>query len=329
MKVNKLFIILLIFIIQPLVAIDKLYYYEEAQKVEKISPYLSISLYETFLNQNPPKKFRGPVLSKLFDLYIQNNKIEEFIKHVTITGLDKLRKKKAEQFKAKIAKNIGLDPVKFNTMLDLILRTDIESREELLALYQREKSVEILNYAFAIKIKMKDLDSLAYIVSELTDINPSFKIIYLIKTDSNEVLNAINNASMISDLSENQKMEILYLYGMFLRQKQKYKQSAKYFRMSASYYEDKRDYLPIGILESAKSLFLAGKKAESCDMIWNKKLLIQSESDEFLSIYCNSKQKQNLSKLKSAFQVLSERDEGLIFRKYLKITRNEDAKDEE
>ncbi len=310
-----------------LYANDSAYYCSEAAKAEKVSPLLSIGLYEKCLETNLEKKYEKIAVPKLFDLYYKNSKIEEIIILGKEYTLDPNREKKLQALYRKLAKSIGMEEEKFYEFVDLLLQRDPKSRDKLLGFYVQEKSVYLLNYVFAMKYKINDLESLGYIISETPDMNPTLKLAFLVKIDSKNVESTVHDISKISDLTDDQRMEILYLYGIYLQRKRRYKMSARYFRMSASYEKEHKGFHKMGILEASKSLFITGKRKEACELLLEKRIYVQNESDEFMNLYCNMETREKLESIKPAIQVLSEKESGTIFRSFLSFDGPKKAKD--
>lgn len=302
-------------------------YYEEAKKIEKVSSFFSIVVYEKSLETEP--QYKSQSLAKLFDLYLVHAKLEDLILLKQNNVLDKTREEKYLTLKKNLANNIGIDYDRFEEFLEVVLNKNSQNRKKLLNIYAEEKNAILLNYIFALKYKIQDYESLGYLISEAPDMNPTLRLAYLIKTHSREIENKFRDFAKISDLSDEQRMELLFLYGHYLQKKRKYKQSARFFRMSASYDTKKSNYIPIGIVETAKALFILGKANEGCSFLKGKKIFIQNEADAFIEIYCTPKKSKNLAKLELALKLLSEQESGLIFRAYFqKYIQGSAEKDE-
>ncbi len=289
-------------------------FHEEAKKIEKTSSFFSIVVYEKSLETQP--EFKTQNLNKLFDLYLTHSKLEDLILLKYNHTLDKAREERYFNLKKNLANNIGIEYDRFEEFLEIVLSKNSQNRKKLLNIFVEEKNIILLNYIFALKYKIQDFESLGYLISEAPDINPTLRLAYLIKTNSREVENKFKDFARISDLSDEQRMELLFLYGHYLQKKRKYKQSARFFRMSASYDTKKSNHLQIGIVETAKTLFMIGKSEESCKFLKGKKIFIQNEADAFIDMYCNPKKKKLLSKVELALKLLSEQESGTIFRAY-------------
>ena len=99
---------------------ENLYFYEEALKTEKVSPIFSLQLYETFLKQNPPKKYSTAVIFRLFDLYYNLNKTEELLILSETYSLDKSRIIRLEIFIQKLSKDKLKDQILKSENIKLI-----------------------------------------------------------------------------------------------------------------------------------------------------------------------------------------------------------------
>ena len=87
--------------------------------------------------------------------------------------------------------------------------------------------------------------------------------------------------------------------------------------MSASYENKREGFIKMGILEASKSLFITGKRKESCELLHGNEIYVQNESDEFMKFYCNIDTRNQLVEMKSSLELLAKKDSGLIFRSYL------------
>ncbi|MCB1141726.1 MAG: hypothetical protein H7A24_12865 [Leptospiraceae bacterium] len=297
---------------------DNLYYYEEALKTENISSIMAIPLYEEFLKYNPDKNFFKSTLSRLFELYYKHKRFEDLILLDANYKLDKNKKKKALTLYKQISKNIKIKEELFLEILSLSRKIDPISRERLYDLYLQDKNKYILNFIFALKLKVQDYDTLNYFIDELNDINPVLKLFLLVKTNSIEAEKNLEDVSKISDLNSDQKMEILFLQGIYHQQNKRFKESARYFLMSDSFYSENEKRSSRSILEASKSLYLAGKDKEACSLIAKRSFLILNESDQFMILFCDPKKKSVLNSLNSSFKLLSEKEGGMVFQRYLR-----------
>ena len=319
MKVK--FIISFFFIILSISSqeINPDYYITQAKKIEKSSVLFSIPLYEKALEMELSQKEKSFIIGKLFDLYLNYSKIEEIFILTKNHEIDKSREIKLNHLYKTLAHNINMQEEKFKDFIECLLSKDYHSQKKLLNYYAEERSIYVLNYIFAIKYKLQDFESLGYLISEAPDMPPSLRLAYLIKTNSKETEKKIKEFAKISELTDDQRMEILFLYGAYLQKKRRYKQSARYFRMSASFDKKNTNFAKMGIVEAAKSLFINGKGQEGCELLEGKKIQVQTESDELLNLYCNKKIQKDLNKYLPAIEVLAKQESGVIFRSYLQL----------
>ncbi|HRG45299.1 MAG TPA: hypothetical protein PLX69_07645 [Leptospiraceae bacterium] len=308
--------------LSQLVAKESTSIYNEAYRVEKISPVLAINLYEKVLEQKDiSKKIERNTINRLFFLYIKFNRFEEIFIFNSKYPPDKARQKKTDQLVRNISLKLKIDESAFLEMIGIALRRDENSRKELLSIYNYYPSSYLLQYIFTIKFHTGDLDTLAYLISEIPDINPVLKLAYIMKaskvsTTATSVEKAIKDAASISSLTEEQKSDILYFYGTYLRNKKKYRQSIRYFHMSATYAKKEEGFLAGEMLEAAKTLFIVGSEKEACSILQTK-IRILKESDEILNLYC--KNKKNLKSVKRSLQNLSEKEDDPFYPKALKV----------
>ncbi len=320
--VTFLFILAVTFNLAQLAAKESSSVYNEAYRIEKISPILAMNLYEKVLEQeNIPKKIKRNTINRLFFLYIKYNRFEEVFIFNSKYPPDKTRQKKTDQLVRNISLKLKIDESAFLEMVSISLRKDENSRKELLSIYNYYPSSYLLQYIFTIKFQTGDLDSLAYLLSEIPDINPVLKLAYSMKaskvsTTATSVEKAIKDAASISSLTDEQKSDILYFYGTYLRNKKKYRQSIRYFHMSASYAKKEEGLLAGEMVEAAKTLFVIGAEKEACSLIQSK-IRIQKESDEILNLFC--KNKTSLRAVKRSLINLSEKEDDPIYKKALKV----------
>jgi hypothetical protein len=306
---------------------DNLYFYEEALRVEKLSPLMSIPLYEEFLKTAPEKQFFTSTVIRLFDLYYKNKRFEDLILLDSNYKLDKQRKEKANHLYSMIAKNIKIPENIFLEILNLSQKTDQNSKERILEIYFQNQNDYILNFIFAIKFKIGDFDSLKFILDEVEKINPVLRLFYMVKTNHPNTEENIYDVSKSTDLSNDQKMEILFLYGIYYQRNQNYLQSTRFFMSADSFYDSSKEkFSSRSLLEASKSLFLSGKYNESCRLIQNKSFNLQNESDQFILLFCDKTTNKELKNYKKTIQFLSERDGGMVFQKYLFHLKKYDKK---
>jgi hypothetical protein len=315
--IKRIIFIVIFFWVSESFSQEASYYLEQAGKIQRKSGFFAIALFEKALEMELNSKQKSIVIGKLFDLYLRNAKIEEIMLLGKEHELDKAREAKLKHLNNTLARNIGMEEAHFKEFIECLLSKDYNSRKKLLGFYVADKSIYILNYIFAIKYKLKDYESLGYLISEAPDMSPSLRLAYLIKTNSKDVERKLRDFSRISDLTDDQRMELLFLYGIHLQKQRRYKQSARYFRMSASFDKRKTNYAKMGIVEAAKSLFITGKAPQACHLLGNAKINVQNETDELLKFYCDSKNpKKDLKKFEPAIEVLAQQENGILFRSY-------------
>jgi hypothetical protein len=318
MKINKLFLLSLVFLLTTNVyAKENLFYYEEALRTEKVSPLFSLQLYETFLKQNPPKKYSIAVVFRLFDIYYNLNKTEELLILSETYTLDKSRVLRLEILYEKLSKIIGITSDEFKKIIKLIINKDNNSKEALLEICKNKKNSTLQNYIFALKFKMNDIDSISYLVRQISDINPILLIIYNIKENNPNLKQIIEDYVPITSNDEYKK-EIFYLYGLYLTKNRRYKEAIRFYKMSNSYSANiNNEYVTKSTMEISKNLYIKGYSEEACLQLSKKKLFIQNESDEFLKIYCDHERSSELLKIVNTLKFLSKKDNGLVFKRFI------------
>ncbi len=316
---NKLshLILYLLLISTNLYSKENLFFYEEALKTEKVSPIFSLQLYETFLKQNPPKKYSTAVIFRLFDLYYNLNKTEELLILSENYKLDKTRIIRLETFIQKLSKIIGISSDEFKKILKVATNRNENSREVILEVCNTNKNTLLINYIFALKFKMNDLESINYLLKQIPDINPLLVVIYNIKENNPNLRDIIENLVPISS-TDDLKKEIFHLFGLYLSKNRRYKEAIRYYKMSNSLsLNNKIEVASKSSMEIAKNLYIKGRSEEACNIISEKKINVQNESDEFLKIYCDQERSAELIKISSTIKFLSRKENGLVFKRYI------------
>ncbi len=301
---------------QILLAKENLFFYEEALRTEKVSAILSIPLYEEFLKINPPKKYSEAVVGRLFDLYASNNKYDDLIILTGNYNLDRSRRSRLDEIYQKLSKSFGISLENFKSIMKLTTKNDSNSLAELIEIYNLEKNKYILNYIFAIKLKINDYNSIQYILDHLTEVNPVLRVIYYIKTNSNRVKSSIDEAAKIENNDEIRK-ELFYLYGLYLNKNKRFKEAIRYHKMSLSYEKDMTSpYYPRSSLEISKNLYIKGYSSDACLNISEKKIIIFNESDEFMKIYCDQTRNKELKMIYPVIKFLAKKESNFIFKRF-------------
>jgi len=318
MKYYKLFLLYFLYLFTiSLYSKENLFFYEEALRTEKVSPIFSLQLYETFLRQNPPKKYSIAVVFRLFDIYYNLNKIEEILILSETYTLDKSRLLRLDNLYQKLSKIIGLSSDELKKIIKVIINKDTNSKEALLEICKNKKNNILLNYIFALKFKMNDLDSISYLIRQISDINPIILIIYNIKENNPNLKQIIEDYNTILSNDE-YKREIFHLYGLYLTKNKRYKEAIRFYKMSNSYNTNSNsEYVTKSTMEIAKNLYIKGYYEEACLQLSKKKLFIQNESDEFIKIYCDQDRSSELIKITSTLKYLSKKDNGLVFKRFI------------
>ncbi len=299
--------------------------YALAYKVEKISPVLSINLYEKVVQaEKVNKKFQKNSLSRLFYLYNRYSMYEEiFILNENFPN-DKSRLKKTDKIYQKISKNLKIEESQFKKIILLTVKKDDLSLRNLILEYNKTPNIYLLSYIFAIKLKQEEYEALSYIISEIPNINPVLKFYYYVKVSSkltmiNTVEKVLNEISSISELTNSQKADILFFYAMYLEEKKRFRQSIRFYRMSSTFSKKEDRNISLSNNQIAK-IFLIQKQPKKACTIFNQTPRVGSESDEVIYIYCNKK--QNLKQLKTPIQNLFQKEKSRFYKKILQEIAN-------
>lgn len=298
--------------------LSNLRYYEEAIKTEKVSPIFAIPLYERFLKTNPKLKYELAVTARLFDLYYEYYRYEDLILLGETGKIGKARKLRLEKFYQKTADTIGVPLSNLKEVSSLATREELESKNSILKIYNSQSNRRFLEFIFAIKLKMGDIQFVDLLLKNYPDINPLLKVIYAVKTNSKYTKSIINTYYSASATNTDKK-EIFYLYGLYLVKNNKFKEGVRYFRMAESYSEKENENKILKPTnEIAKILYIKDYSEEACEILQNKKQNSQNENDEFMRIYCDPEKKENLKLILPALEILAQKETNLVIRKYIK-----------
>lgn len=311
-----IYAIFCLFFIFPLIGKDSLSFYEEAYRVEKIAPRFSISMYEYTLNRNlVQKKIIQTTLNRLFFLYDQYYMYEDIFILNERYPMDKTRQKKTEKILLYLSNAMEIPRNRVNEILTLAVKKDKKSSQLLIESFKKDPNIYLLKYIFSIKIKINDMESIAQLLSEFPEISPVYKMIYILKVKPINVNEEIKNIASQIDLTNEQKMDMLYLYAAHLRNQKRYKMSIRYFRMSSSYSQKEKTIINRSIVETAKTLIISNRDTEACQLIKNG-FDFQNESDELLNLYCKGN-KSFIQSIRPSLEILSKKENGIFFQTIL------------
>ena len=195
--------------------------YNTAKKIEKSSPILSIVLYEDILANSKNKKVIQNAVNRLYYLYMRYNKYDDLfiLNHEHPPG--KSTQKKIDKLLKKISHDFRIEEGVLKEVFKLTVQKDISYRKKLLDLLKSEHDdltlKYILKYIFAIKIKIKDFESLRYIISEFPILYPDLRMVYYVASREENVDKVMQELSAISDLSHAEKLDLLFYYATYLK----------------------------------------------------------------------------------------------------------------
>ena len=199
------------------------------------------------------------------------------------------------------------------------MKKDEYSLRSLIMEYNKSPNIYLLSYVFAIKLKQNQFESLAFLISEIPNMNPVLKFYYYVKVSSKltmttTVESVLNEVSSISELTNSQKADILFFYGMYLVEKKRFRHALRFYRMSSTFSKKEERTSRDGLNEVSKLLFILGQKKKACE-IFNEKPKVSSESDEVLYIYCNRKNQLNF--LSRSIKTLMVKEKNVFYKKIL------------
>ncbi|MEM7179967.1 MAG: hypothetical protein AAF518_03570 [Spirochaetota bacterium] len=296
--------------------------FEQAYTIEKIAPRFSIVLYENTLKKSRPRtRIRRIAIHRLFYLYAKFSMYEDIFILNEKYPPRKSRRKYTKKLIQKMAKRFAFNEELASKVLPLASKTDEESTKQLLTLYNTEPNFHLFRFIFYIKLKIKDKAGLKYCLSELSGINPVFKLVYILKQVPKKMPSYVHKYASQVSLSNQQKMDILYLYGIYLRDRHRYRMAVRYLRMSSSFntFNTSKRYLNRSLTEAARVLITSGRSREGCSLARGKKIYVQNTADKLLHFYCKERNIQKIRTLKPALLQLAEKENNLFFKKILKI----------
>jgi hypothetical protein len=316
----KYFLFLFIILSYSVVAKDHSVSYEKAYEIEKISPRFAIPLYEEIVNHTKKSSMRSTALDRLFYLYSKYNMFEDLLILNEKHQPDKNRKKRTAQIIQKMSIEMGVEEKNLANVLALAVKKEPSIKESLLESYRLTPNFNLFKYIFSIKIKTGDTDTLQYLLSELSGISPVFKIAYLLKLPNVDITKEVKQYAALSGLSNQQKMDILFFYAMYLRKIKRYKLSIRYFIMSSSFNNYKvKNFIDRSTVEASKTLIISGRSGEGCKLVSKADIMFQNESDELLDMYCKRKAILTIKRLKPSLEILAETENGIFFKKIIKV----------
>ncbi len=282
---------------------DALSYYEEAYRVEKISPILSIPLYEKVLSIKPDRQVLKTSVSRLRFLYLKFGKSEEAILLRQKYGNEFAGNKKIETLVQRMSDDMGVSSSFLSNVIYLSVQRGENSINRLTQILGAEQNKKLFRFIFSLKMNLKDYNTLQKIFESYPASDPFLKAAFLVKSGAEEADAELDMLGAGEPLSLNRKSDLLYLKGMTFRNKKQMKLSARYFLMSSSYARKDR-----GLAEAAKTLIASGKKSEGCGLLTSP-IKVENESDEILSMYCTEKSLKNLRPVLPAIKILLEKDD--------------------
>jgi hypothetical protein len=252
-----------------------------AQMIHSKSQILSIQGYEKAFYEESDPELKKKIAIKILFLYKQFGMNNEYIYFYNKNKLEVLKTvyeqvilKTSSDLKMKNAELIKIINLLFSKNSDLNL-----FRDQLTDLNNQSISL----FVFYFLMKIKSYDELIGFVDALPENSLTGHLrLHLISLDSSK--NSFEYFLYLDNLEEQQDKDIslnLYLYGLGLRNKGNYNQSARV--LSTSYSIRKNEKVK---REIAKSLILSSKKEEACKMEqWKQNS--NYEIEELLYHFCN------------------------------------------
>ncbi|WP_208652306.1 hypothetical protein [Leptospira kemamanensis] len=281
-------------------------YYEEAYEMEQTNTLFAIPLYEKALSQKPTGKLQKAVVSRLFFLYKKHSKLLDalFLGSRYPSLIPSKDRSWIWNQLTEIYKPISLSDL--SSTYVLASKTNVENLSELKEHLKQQNLPKLYEFASILLLKRKQYKVILSLYEENPDmfLTPLFVGISEFKIGTEQgkefLKQVLSNSE--KERSDQEKSDILYLMGVHYRQSNEHELSARYFRMSGSFFAKTR-----AELEASKSLVLQGKTKEMCSTF----KFSSSPFDEIETIlfyHCSPSGAQNLRSILPSIRILSERE---------------------
>ncbi|XDD43307.1 hypothetical protein AB3N58_02820 [Leptospira sp. WS60.C2] len=288
--------------------------YEEAYEMEQTNTLFAIPLYEKALTTKPTGKLQKAVVSRLFFLYKKHSKLLDalFLGSRYPSLIPSKDRTWIWNQLAEIYKPINVSDLSGTYVF--AVKANVENATELKEHLKIQNLPKLYEFASILLLKRKQYNVILSLYEENPNMFPSplFPGISQFKLNIEQGKEFLKKVLADNDKerSDQEKSDILYLMGVHYRQSNEQELSARYFRMSGSFFAK-----PRADLEASKSLVLQGKTKEMCSTF----KFVSSPYDEIETILyyqCAPNGGQSLRFLLPSIQILSER-EGNEFLKVL------------
>ncbi|XDD47073.1 hypothetical protein AB3N60_03020 [Leptospira sp. WS39.C2] len=280
--------------------------YEEAYEMEQTNTLFAIPLYEKALSQKPTGKLQKAVVSRLFFLYKKHAKLldalflgSRYPSHIPSKDRSWIWTQLSEIYKPITVSELSSTYV-------LAAKTNLENSNDLKEQLKQLNLPKLYEFASILLLKRKQYKVILALFEENPNMfhSPLFIGISEFKLGTEQGKEFLKKVLADSDKerSEQEKSDILYLMGVHYRQSNEHELSARYFRMSGSFYGKTR-----ADLEASKSLVLQGKTKEMCSTF---KFSISQfdEIETILHYHCSPTGAQATKLILPSIRILAERE---------------------
>ncbi|MCW7473689.1 hypothetical protein [Leptospira levettii] len=280
--------------------------YEQAYEMEQTNTLFAIPLYEKALSQKPSGKLQKAVVSRLFFLYKKHSKLldalflgSRFPSHIPSKDRSWIWNQLAEIYKP-------ISVSELSSTYVLASKANGENSNELREHLKQLSLPKLYEFSSILLLKRKQYKVILSLYEENPSmfLTPLFIGISELKLDTEQGKEFLKKVLTDSDKerSDQEKSDILYLMGVHYRHSNEHELSARYFRMSGSFFAK-----PRADLEASKSLVMQGKTKEMCSTF---KFFVSpfDEIETLLHYHCSPNGSQSTRPIYASIRILAERE---------------------
>lgn len=312
MNPNRIIILLLgLFAFTELAARDPLKIYEIGYSLEKDYPIYSIPVYEKVLETNANSKLKQITGTRLYYLYKKFKKYPELLslysRYGRLLGLGKEHSNTVQD----LLKYYKITYLQYERVYPLIQNSHPENTAQILEIIMEESSKSLFEFTYSFMIHREQYEELRtltfYLPNNLS--SNALRIGILVKTQDDLSSSVISESLAKEDITNKERSDILYLYGILLRNQNQKEEAMEYFKSSKNYGNPDR-----GNREIAKTLVSQYRIADACKLGKFAQREF-NEADHLLTILCSASTKP-IPQLRQALEILGERKENEEYYQY-------------
>lgn len=302
--IRAIILLLVLFAFAELAAIDPLKIYEAGYSLEKNYPIYSIPVYEKVLMSNADSKLKRITGTRLYYLYKKFRKYPELIslysKYGTLLGLGKEHSNSIQD----LLKYYRITYPQYERIYPLLQVPNPENTARILEIVMEESSRNLFEFTYSFMIHNEQYEELRtltfYLPSNLS--SNALRIGILVKTGDDLSSSVISEYLAKEDITNKERSDILYLYGILLRNQNQKEEAMEYFKSSKNYGNPER-----GNREIAKTLVSQYRITDACKLGKFAQREF-NEADHLLTILCSASSKP-IPQLRQALEILGETKE--------------------